>query len=170
MPEQQVFIELVTLWIASCRPLPFRCDAAAAMSFACVARSGRRWQLSAWAWRAMRQCEVEHVRHLDEVESRYRRQQDRFSQVLDDYFNVRVGNSLERSLYEVLGEALEHLGVVTRLLTRRPELRAEVDALRPVARDSLGADDLVNEASSELDLDSNHAGSDAGSEMDIDEQ
>ena len=118
----------------------------------------------------MRQCEVEHVRHLDEVESRYRRQQDRFSQVLDDYFNVRVGNSLERSLYEVLGEALEHLGVVTRLLTRRPELRAEVDALRRVARDYLGADDLVNEASSELDLDSNHAGSDAGSEMDIDEQ
>ena len=147
--QQQTFIDLVILWISSCPARPHRCDAIAAMNFACVARNARRCQASAWGWRVLRKCELQHMNCLENVEMRHRQRMNRIAHVLDAYFNVVNTRSVERELYVVLGNALEHLGVLTRLLDRRPRLRAAIDALRPVARDSLGADELVDQAGSD---------------------
>ena len=75
--EQQLFLTLVTDFVVSVPARAGRCDAAAALSLACVARSQDRHRLACWGWRAMREAErdeiVERENHAALIRRRVRR-------------------------------------------------------------------------------------------------
>ena len=62
MDSQQLFLHLVAEFICTLPATAGRCDAAAALRLAAVAKNPQRYRLSAWGWRAMRQAEVEQLR------------------------------------------------------------------------------------------------------------
>jgi hypothetical protein len=152
MDSQQLFLDLTAAWICSCPAKDHRCDAAAAMSLACVAHNPRRHALSAWAWRSMRACEIETIRIMDAQTLHFR---DRLSGVLDNYSlgSANHGRSIEGRLWRTLAESLQHLGILTRLLIQRPRLRAAADALIPEVRSILQIDEMLEEVASDLSPD-----------------
>ena len=101
----------------------------------------------------MRACECRTSRAMELRALRVEETMDRVDQMLEDYAWPDATLPFQRRLYRVVANGLEHLGIVTRLLVRRPELRAEVEALRAISRDMLSLDELEAEAVDDEDVD-----------------
>ena len=143
---QQLFLELMTAFVATVPANAGRCDGQAALALACVARSPQRFRLSAWGWRAIRNAETSLLRAMHQQEQGYTDWLGAADVLIRSNTDVR-GGSLSSRLRQVVADWSTWEATLRNLPERCPQfaLRTLIDDELQRSRFWFGVDRLMND-------------------------
>jgi hypothetical protein len=147
--SQMIFFELVTNHIVRFHARDAgRMSATAALSLCCVAKSGRRHELSSWGWRALRACEAELHRWAAARAGDAETTLSVIGRYVRSNTEIRAG-PVEQRVRELIFRFNVNAHVLQTLRTSHPMLRGQIDA--ELVRSQVWYRDVADDASTTTD-------------------